>query len=430
MIILAACVLFGLMAAGFYVAVALGLVASSLSIFFSDFPLLDALGLISWYSNSDFLLTAVPMFILMGQLMLHSGVAGAMYQALDKWLSWLPGGLMHTNIASTALFAACSGSSVATAATIGTLSIPNIERGNYNPALYLGSLAAGGTLGILIPPSINLIVYGVLAEKSVPKLYLAALVPGVVLSLLFSLMILLVCILNPRLGGREKAVPLAEKIRHLIHLVPPIAIFTIVVGSIYAGLATATEAASLGVMAALGLAAYKGALSVKIILTAFLSTVQTTCMIMLIITAAFFLNFVMVTIGFIESLTNILLNLNWSPLQTLIAIIVFHLLLGCVMETLSMMIATTPIIVPIVVSIGYDPIWFGVVLVILLETGMITPPYGINLFVIQSVRRTGNFNDVIVGSAPFVGVLIFMVVILVMFPDLALWLPNAVAAAR
>ena len=178
MIILAACVLFGLMAAGFYVAVALGLVASSLSIFFSDFPLLDALGLISWYSNSDFLLTAVPMFILMGQLMLHSGVAGAMYQALDKWLSWLPGGLMHTNIASTALFAACSGSSVATAATIGTLSIPNIERGNYNPALYLGSLAAGGTLGILIPPSINLIVYGVLAEKSVPKLYLAALVPG------------------------------------------------------------------------------------------------------------------------------------------------------------------------------------------------------------------------------------------------------------
>jgi C4-dicarboxylate transporter, DctM subunit len=361
----------------------------------------------------------------MGELLLRSGIATEMYRALNRWLSWLPGGLMHTNIASAALFAATSGSSIATAATIGKLSIPNIRRSSYNERLFLGTLAAGGTLGILIPPSLNLILYGVLAETSVSRLYLAALIPGILLAVHFMGAVLVLCLLRPAWGGiKQPFVWSAQLVRELFFLLPPLTLFLLVVGTIYAGIATPTEAAAFGVVGSFLFAWWRGAITVETMLQAFAGTMRTTCMMVLIVVAAFVLNFVMVSIGLTDTVTRLVLDLNWTPLATLVAIIIFYVLLGCFMETVTMMVATTPIIVPVIISLGYDPVWFGVLFIILIELAMITPPIGINLFVIQGVRGTGPISDVIIGSVPFVFMMFSMIALLIAFPSLALWLPQ------
>lgn len=415
----------GLLALGVHVATVIGVIGVIVSEIYSFAPLTRAAGNIAWQTMTDFILVAIPMYILMGEILLRADIADRMYAALDKWLSVLPGGLIHTNIASSALFSATSGSSVATAATVGTLSVPNIERWGYHPPLYLGSLAAGGTLGILIPPSINLIIYGVLAEVSVTKLYLAALFPGLLLALLFSTIVFVICIFRPTWDGRRGATaPLREKLRALVHLLPPIGLFVLVVGSIYGGFATPTEAASLGVVGALLLAAGNKRLNVAMLRVAFRNTIKTTSMIMLIVVAAYFLNFVLVTTGVIDTITGFMLSLNFSALQMLLVIICVYLLLGAFMETMAMMIATIPVVVPIIVGLGYDPLWFGVVLVILVEAGMITPPYGINLFVIQSVRNKGSIGEVSAGSLPFLAMMMLLIACLIVWPSLALWLPS------
>ncbi|MFC6762565.1 TRAP transporter large permease [Sulfitobacter porphyrae] len=269
--------------------------------------------------------------------------------------------------------------------------------------MFLGSIAAGGTLGILIPPSINMIIYAVLTDTSVADLYAAGFIPGFVLAMLFSGIVLALVLWRPHWGGHrlEGGSLWPARLRGLPQLVPPLALFAIVVGSIYAGVATPTEAAALGLIATVGLVALNGRLSVPVLLAAFEGTVRTTCMIMLIVIAAFFLNFVMVSIGLVQAITDAVLNLGWPPLGMLLAIICFYLLLGCFMETLSMMIATTPIIVPVVVGLGYSPVWWGVVFVILIEAALITPPVGMNLYVVQAVRKgAGDFSDLFKGSAP------------------------------
>ena len=418
-------VLLVLAASGIYVAAVLGMLAIFLAETLSFFPLLHALGDITWSASTEFILVAVPLFILMGEILLRTGIAEDMFRALDRWVNWVPGGLMHTNVASSALFAATSGSSVATAATIGTVSIPNIEKHNYNPSLFLGSLAAGGTLGILIPPSINMIIYAVLTESSVQDLYLAATIPGLILAAMFSLAILFSCILKPSLSGDRSHSTWDERISSLIHLLPPIILFLIVVGSIYAGFATPTEAASLGVIAALIFGFARRRINKDVMLRAFEGTMRTTAMVTLIVVIAFFLNFVLQSIGITGFVTDFMEGLSVSPTQAMIAIVIFYLLLGMFMETLSLMIATTPIVVPVILALGFDQIWFGVVFMILIEAALITPPIGVNLFVVQAVRGRGPFRDVVVGSLPFLLMMIGVILLLIAFPGIALWLPGA-----
>ena len=420
-------ILIGLLALAVPVAAGLGLLGIALSELYSKLPLTLALGEMAWATSNNFLLVAIPFFVLLGEILLRSGIAERMYGALVLWVPWLPGGLMHSNIAACAMFAATSGSSVATAATIGTVAMGEIKKHGYSERLFLGTIAAGGTLGILIPPSINMIVYGALTDSSIPKLYLAGILPGLILASLFSLTVLLVCLVRPELGGRRTSAGWQARIRALPDLIPPLVIFLAVIGSIYAGLATATESAALGVIAALGVAAWHRRLTLAMLLHAFEGTMRTTAMIMAILIAAYFLNFVISSIGLTAQVNRLVTGLGLTSTELLLGVIVFYLLLGCFMETLSMMVATVPIIAPIMMKAGYDPIWFGVLIVLLLETAMITPPVGINLYVVQGLRKRGRIDDVIIGASPFLITMLVMLAILSYWPDLALWLPRVAA---
>ncbi len=409
------------------VGAALGVLGLLLDPLFSMLPLSRALGELSWSTSTEFLLVAIPLFIMLGEVLLRAGFAERMYGAMSLWLSWLPGGLMHANIGASTLFAATSGSSVATAATVGTVAIPQIKRYGYNEPLFLGSIAAGGTLGILIPPSINLVIYGVLTNSSVPQLYLAGFIPGFALAVLFMLIVIVACLVKPEWGGQRIHASWRERLVSLKHLLPPLGIFLMVVGSIYAGLATPTEAAALGVFGALILAACFRRLSFSMLREVMEGTMRSTAMIMLIVVAAGFLNFVMSATGITTALTESISGLGLSPGWMLLVVVVFYVVLGCFMETLSMMIVTIPIVAPIMVGLGYDPIWLGIVIVVLVETALITPPVGMNLFVVQSLRKGGSMNAVILGSQPFVLALFAMVALLAVFPDLAMWLPRVFA---
>ncbi|NJO21621.1 MAG: TRAP transporter large permease [Sphingomonadales bacterium] len=407
------------------VAATLGVLGIALDQIYAGGRLVIGMGDTVWQNAISSILVAVPMFIMLGEILLRAGIADRMYGAMSKWLAWLPGGNMHANIGSCALFAASSGSSVATAATVGVVATPEIERRGYNERLFLGTIAAGGTLGILIPPSINLIIYGLLTNSSVPRLYLAGFIPGAILAAMFSMTVLIACVARPRWGGQRIRFNLRNCIRVLPDLLPPLLIFMVVVGSIYAGIATPTEAASLGVVGALALSAFNGTLNLKMLSDVFEGTMKTTAMVMLIILAAVFLNFALAQIGLTKQLTDFVLGLGLSPVETMIAIIIFYVVLGCFMETLSMMLTTTPLVFPIVQSLGYDAIWFGIVLTILMETALITPPVGVNLYVVHGVREgRGTIADVIIGSSPFVLSMFGLIVLLMIWPDIALWLPN------
>lgn len=406
------------------VGAALGVLGLILDPLYSMLPLTQAMGEVSWSTSNEFLMVAIPLFILLGEILLRSGIAEKMYGAMSLWLSWLPGGLMHANIGASALFSATSGSSVATAATVGTVAIPEIKKQGYNESLFLGSIAAGGTLGILIPPSINLIIYGVLTNTSVPRLYLAGILPGILLSTFFMLAIAIACIRRPAWGGKRINAPWSKRFSSLIHLLPPLGIFLLVVGSIYAGIATPTEAAALGVVGALVLAATQRRLTFGMLRDALEGTMKSTAMIMLIVIGAAFLNFIMSATGLTNAITSAITGLGVSPMWMLVILVVFYLVLGCFMETLAMMITTIPIIAPIMIGLGFDPVWLGIVIIIMVECALITPPVGLNLFVVQSLRSSGSMNDVMIGSAPFVLMMLLFVALLAIVPGIALWLPR------
>ena len=418
--------LLGLLAISVPVAAVMGVLGLALNDFFAVMPLQRAMGEIIWNASSEYILIAIPLFVMLGEILLRAGIAERVYNAAAQWLSWLPGGLMHANIGTSAMFAATSGSSVATAATISTVAIPQIKQRNYDERLFLGSIAAGGTLGILIPPSINFILYGLLTNTSVPRLYLAGFIPGAVLAGLFMLIILIWCLADRRKGGTPLETTLGNRFRALPDLLPPLLIFMAVVGSIYAGWATPTEAASLGVIAALILAARERRLSFAMLRAVAEGTMRTTAMIMLIIMAAQFLNFVLAAIGLTDGLGQWIESLGLGKYGTMLLIVAFYVVLGCFMETISMMILTTPFIAPIVFSLGWDPIWWGIVLTVLIEVALITPPVGLNLYVVQGMRERGPVTDVIWGSLPFVLAMFILVGLLMAFPELALWLPKLV----
>lgn len=379
---------------------------------------------VAWGTMSDNGLTAIPLFVLLGEFLLRSGMADRMYTVFAAWLGRLPGGLLHTNIGCCALFAATSGSSVATAATIGTVALPSLQRHGYPMRDALGSLAAGGTLGIMIPPSINFIVFGSMTNTSVGKLFIAGILPGLLLTASFMLWIYLSHSLR-----REKVatvnVPWAERLRLLRYLIEPVGVFGVVMGSLYLGIATATESAALGLVVVLAFVIAQGKLSVALLKNCFISSAKTTGMILLIVIGAFVLNLALSLTGIGEALTKWVTSFGLSRVETLLVLIGFYLLLGMFMDTLSMMVATIPLSFPVVAAVGVDPIWFGVFIVLMCELGLITPPVGMNLFVVQGIRPDrGRIDDVIWGALPYAIIMILFALLLIAVPGIATALPE------
>ena len=424
MLVTALLILIVLLAISVPVAAVMGVLGMALNNFYSFMPLHRAMGEIIWNSSSDSILFAIPLFVMLGEILMRAGIATRAYNAVAQWLSWLPGGLMHANVGTCAMFAATSGSSVATAATVGTVAIPEIKKRGYDESLFLGSIAAGGTLGILIPPSINFILYGLLTNNSVPRLYLAGFIPGFMLAAFFMLIVLGACVLDRRKGGTPVETSWSLRFSGLVDLLPPLFIFVLVIGSIYAGYATPTEAASLGVVGAMLLSIWYGRLDWPMMRAVAEGTMRTTGIIMLIILAAQFLNFVLAAVGATDGIGKAIESLGLGKYGTMLLIVIFYLILGCFMETISMMILTTPFIYPIVIKLGWDPIWWGIVLTILIEAALITPPVGLNLYVVQGMRERGPVEDVIRGALPFVGAMLLLIFLLMAFPSLALWLPE------
>lgn len=389
-------------------------------------PLILNIGNLAWETQNDFILVSVPLFLLMGEVLLRSGISERMYSAIAAWVDWLPGRLVHANIAASALFAATSGSSIATAATVGTVALPTFRQRGYDERLVLGSIAAGGTLGILIPPSINLIVYGAMTDTSVGRLFAAGVVPGLVLTLAFMALIAVQCLRRPEAAGHEtETLALARRIMLLLHLLPPAAIFALIMGSIYFGFATPTEAAALGVLFALVIAAAFGKLNLAMLHAAFRATVRTTGMVLLIVVAAFFLNFVLSVLGVPQAIARWIDGMNLTAMQTIWVLILLYLLLGCMLEALSLIVTTIPIVFPLVIGLGFDPVWLGIFLTLMAELALITPPVGMNLYVVQGIRGPGRgIGDVMVGVMPFVLILGLVTILVVYVPELALWLPE------
>ncbi|MEH6577017.1 MAG: TRAP transporter large permease [Amphritea sp.] len=423
LVLIAFAAMLGLLLLGLPVAVSMVVVGLTGGIAAFGMPFLESTGAVVWGVHNTSLLTAIPLFILLGELLLRSGIADRMYIAIGAWLGRLPGGLLHTNIGCCALFAATSGSSVATAATIGTVALPSLHERKYSMRTSLGSLAAGGTLGILIPPSVNMLIYGSLTNNSIGKLFIAGLLPGILLSLLF-MGYILVTNMGEK-GVREEKLPLRERLRLSVYLIPPVCIFGIVMGSIYAGFATATESAALGVVTALFFSWHSGRLDMEFLRNCFVQTSRITGMILLIITAAFILNLVISLTGVVDDLTAWVTSFGLSATGLLLVLVVFYLCLGMFMDVLSMQVVTIPITYPIAMAMGVDPIWFGVFIVLMCELGMITPPVGMNLFVVQSVRKDGGpIQDVMWGVMPFTLMMLAFTMLLMVIPGIALWLPN------
>jgi tripartite ATP-independent transporter DctM subunit len=417
--------LLGLLALSIPVGIVLFLLGFGIDAFFSSFPLSRGLGNMVWSSSNHATLIAIPFFVLLGEVLVRSGIAGRTYAALDRWVSWLPGGLVHANVATATMFSATSGSSVATAATVATVAMPQAEKLGYDPKLFSGAIAAGGTLGIMIPPSINLIVYGFLTQTSIPQLFLAGLVPGLLLALAFMAAVAVLCTLRPELGGVRRTFPLVAMLRALLDLGPILVLFGLIVGSIYQGWATPTEAAAVGVAGAFAIAGATRGLSWEMLRQSLLGTVKITAMIMLIVIGASFLNFTLASAGLGREINAFMEGLGLGPLGTILVIVVLYIVLGFFIETLSLMVVTIPIIVPIVLAQGYDPIWFGILMIVLIEMALITPPVGLNLYVVQGARRSGSLNEVMLGAVPFAAIMLLMAFALIAVPEIALWLPGA-----
>lgn len=416
--------LLGLLALSIPVGIVLFLLGFGVDQFFSNFPLSRALGNMVWTSSNSATLIAIPFFVLLGEVLVRSGVATKTYAALDRWVSWLPGGLVHANVATATMFSATSGSSVATAATVATVAMPQAEKLGYDPKLFSGAIAAGGTLGIMIPPSINLIVFGFLTQSSIPQLFLAGLIPGILLALSFMAVAAIICTIRPDLGGTRRTFPFPQMLRALIDLIPILILFGLIIGSIYRGWATPTEAAAVGVAGALIIATLAGGMSLTMMREALLGTIKITCMIMLIIIGASFLNFTLASAGLGRELTDFMEGLGLGPFGFIMAVVVLYIVLGFFIETLSLMVVTIPIIVPMVLAQGYDAIWFGILMIVLIEMALITPPVGLNLYVVQGARKSGSLNEVMLGAIPFALVMLAMAFLLIAFPQIALWLPS------
>jgi len=419
----------GFFAGGIYVGAALSSLALLAGFSLSDRPFWNFLGEMIWAPSTNFVLVSVPLFLLMGEIMLRAGLSERLYRGLNVWMGRLPGGLLHTNILACGVFSAVAGSSVATAATMGSVALPYFEKSHYPPKLVLGSLAAGGALGNLIPPGITFIIYGLITETSVGALYIAAIGPSIMVVLLFVLVILYYSYkLKLRADPYAMGVTWRHKVASLSDLLPTTLLIGLVLGTIYAGLATPTESAALGVAGSLILALVDRKLNWKMISESLHATARTTSMIALILFGAYVLNYILSSLGVPQMLAKFLTGLPLPGWAIMLVIIGFYLALGTFMEGLSMVICTVPLLFPVVTALGYDPIWFGVVITMLVEIAMISPPDGTVLYVLQGMRRQpGPITDVFSGVMPFMFVYMLAIVILMVFPSIALWLPAVLS---
>ena len=411
---------------GVYIAAVLGILGVLVGFLFSDRPWWAFMGQTLWAPSSNFVLVAVPLFLLMGEILLRAGLSDRLYRALNVWLNRMPGGLLHTNIVSCAVFSAISGSSVATAATMGSVALPYFQDTKYSQRMVLGSLAAGGALGNLIPPGITFIIYGLITETSVGALYIAAIIPSLLVTGLFIMVILAHGLTHPM--EKPAKLPLAMKLRALVDLVPTVLLILLVLGSIYGGFATPTEAAALGVVGAALFAALEGKLTLRMLNASAEATARNTALLGLILFGAYLLNYILTLINVPQALAGMISGLPIPPWAIMLCIIALYLALGTFMEGFSMIITTVPVVFPIVTALGYDPIWFGVIVTMLVEIAQISPPDGTVMYVLQGMRkRAGPITDVFAGVMPFLAVYLMAVALLMIFPGLALWLPSVMS---
>jgi tripartite ATP-independent transporter DctM subunit len=407
-----------LFAVGVPVAVALGTVGI-LGILDIGPRYLPAAGHAVWNTVDNYVLLSVPLFVLMGELFQRSNLAYPFYRAASRWVAWLPGGLLHSNIFACSLFSAISGSSVATAATIGAIAVPEMERLGYNRRKVFGSLAGGGTLGILIPPSIPLILYAALVDASVGKLFAAAIVPGIVLTLCFFLYIFV-----SSLWSRTATEPfvLRQALLATADLIPIAILIVLVLGSIYTGVATPTEAAAVGVCCTLLLMLGFRVFRWSILLEALRSTTRFTCIIFFIVIGAQIFSYAVFRSGAPRELQDWIAAVEPTPWMMLSVIMLGYLILGMFVDAISIMVLTVSIVHPLILGLGYDTIWFGIVLVVTLEIGLITPPLGLNLFTIQATTRgVATIGEISLGALPYVVIMIFFLAVMTVFPQLVLW---------
>jgi tripartite ATP-independent transporter DctM subunit len=422
-------ILLVLLAGGVWIAIAMGAVAWIGLHFFTSSPAEVNLFQAFWGSNASWTLAALPLFVWMGEILFRTRLSDEMFEGLSPWLGWLPGRLMHVNIFGCGIFAAVSGSSSATCATIAKVALPELIRRGYDEKTCLGSLCGAGTLGLLIPPSIIMIVYAVAAEVSILKMFVAGVLPGILLIALFSGYIVAWALLNPaRTPPPEPKLRFAEKLRRARNLIPCLVLIAFVMGVMFTGYATATEAAAFGVLGALVIAAWSRSLTRENFWSSLMGATRLSCMILFILAGAAFLSSCMAFTGIPRALAEWVASLNPSPVALIAVLAVIYLILGTALDGISMIVLTTSIVLPMIEAAGFDLIWFGIFIVLLVEIAELTPPLGFNLFVLQTMSGRDS-NYVAVASIPFFCMMVLALVIVIAFPQIATWLPDAVIGA-
>jgi tripartite ATP-independent transporter DctM subunit len=412
--------------AGVWVSLALFSVGIAGLEIFRDMPIERQLAISIWNTTTSESLIALPLFILMAEILFRTRLSASLFSGLAPWAAYLPGRLMHVNVLGCTMFAAISGSSAATAATVGRITLSELFSRGYNRNLAMGSLAGAGTLGFLIPPSVILIIYGVLSETSVLKLFIAGIIPGLLLAATYMIYIAARAAISP--GLTPEAGPpatLGQLLRSVVSLGPVVFLVLLVLGSMYAGYASPTEAAAVGVLGAFLIGALQRSLTRRAFGQACMSAVRTSSMVGMIVTAAVFLSQAMAFLGVPRAVAEQIASLDLSAFGLVLLLLAFYMLLGCVLEGMSAIVMTLPITLPLILAAGYDKIWFGVFLVLVVEMAQITPPVGFNLFVIQSL--TGERIGAIAKAAlPFFIIMILFTIMIAVFPGVATWLPNQI----
>lgn len=416
--------LFVILGSGVWIGLTLSGVAWIGMQLFSSRPAGDAMAVTIWGSASSWTLTALPLFIWMGEILFRTRLSQDMFRGLAPWVQALPGRLLHTNVVGCAIFAAVSGSSAATCATIGKMSLPELKQRGYPDIMSVGSLAGAGTLGLLIPPSIIMIVYGVTADVSISQLFIAGVIPGVLLAAIFSVYIGAWSLFNPRqIPPPDPKMSFAQKLNESRSLIPVVLLIAAVLGSIYSGIATATEAAGLGVVGALLISLLQGSLSWPVFKEALMGGTRLYCMIALILAGAAFLTLSMGYIGLPRHLAEWIATLGLSQFGLILALTAFYVILGCFLDGISMVVLTMGVIQPTVQKAGIDPIWFGIFIVIVVEMAQVTPPVGFNLFVLQGMTKR-EIGYIAKAAFPFFLLMVLMVVLLYVFPQIVTFLPQ------
>ncbi|MBU1181659.1 MAG: TRAP transporter large permease subunit [Proteobacteria bacterium] len=393
-------------------------------LFFTDLPFGSILATTAWNNTSGSAMMALPMFVWMGEILFRSRISQNLFKGLTPWMDRIPGRLLHVNILACTFFAAVSGSSAATTATVGKITVPELQSRGYDKGLSVGSLAGAGTLGFMIPPSMMMLVYGIIGEVSIGKLFIAGIIPGLMLASVFSLYIMGRCLINPGLApaGADRH-SWSQRIKAIPEILPVLLLILAVLGSLYAGWATPTEAGAVGVIGSMVFAFMTRSMSWEVFRSSLMGAVKTTSMIMLIVMGASFLSIVVGYLGITRKLTLFVTEMGLSPLMLILILSVLYLILGCLVDGFSMIVMTTPIVLPMVTASGFDTVWFGIYLVLMIEISQITPPVGFNLFVISSLNNDDIF--VIAKYAfPFFVLMALVTVLITVFPQIILYLPN------